>query len=227
MRFRQKTAAFRKGLAGAGVEQALWEGLLAALGYGGRRELMLAVACRVTWEAVCEAMLHVPPAKRAAIAESLLVEALEGEKSKGWHGAGRQAGTERPRNRPEARLRGAGVLASRFAVRGPRETLRPLVEAGDAVRLVAALTAPPGIGRGRALEMAANAVLPCAAAAGLEAASEALYRRLPLPARYGSVKHVHAALNGDVPLDTRRQQGMLYLLRQYCSQGGCGRCPLS
>jgi hypothetical protein len=75
--------------------------------------------------------------------------------------------------------------------------------------------------------MAANAVLPCAATAGLEAEAEALYRRLALPARYGSVKHIQAALGGDVPLDTRRQQGMLYLLRQYCTQGGCGRCPLS
>jgi hypothetical protein len=28
-------------------------------------------------------------------------------------------------------------------------------------------------------------------------------------------------------IDFRRQQGMLYLLKQYCTQGGCGRCPLS
>ena len=227
MRFRQKAAAFAKRLAAAGADQALWEGVLEALGYGGQRELMLAVACRATWKAVSAAMLRVPAARRATIAGTLLLEALEGEKRKAWHGAGRQAGTERPRNRPEARLLGAGVLASRFGARGPWETLRPLVEAGDAGRLVAALTAPPGIGRGRALEMAANAVLPCAAAQGLGAASEALYRRLRLPARYGAVKHIHTALGGDVPLDTRRQQGMLYLLRQYCTQGGCGRCPLS
>ena len=227
MRFRQKAAAFAKRLDAGGADQALWEGLLEALGYGGQRELMLAVACRATWGAVSAAMLHVPAARRGAIAESMLVGSLERERQKLLPITRCEAGAVRPRNRPEARLRGAGALASRFGARGPWGTLGPLVEAGDAGRLVAALTAPPGIGRGRALEMAANAVLPCASAAGLGAASEALYRRLPLPARYGSVKHIHAALSGDVPLDTRRQQGMLYLLRQYCTQGGCGRCPLS
>lgn len=57
------------------------------------------------------------------------------------------------------------------------------------------------------METAANAVLPCAAAAGLEGQAEALYRRLPLPARYGSVKHVHAALGDAVQVGARRQQG--------------------
>jgi len=78
--------------------------------------------------------------------------------------------------------------------------------------------------------MIGNAVLPCLAALGPEARTrlaEALYRRLPLPARYGAVRHLHEAVGGALAVDFRRQQGMLYLLKQYCTQGGCGRCPLS
>jgi Protein of unknown function (DUF2851) len=97
-------------------------------------------------------------------------------------------------------------------------------------RLVAALIVPGLIGRSRAAEMAGNAVLPCLAALGPEAhtrLAEALYRRLPLSARYGAVRHLHQAVGAALPVDFRRQQGMLYLLKQYCTQGGCGRCPLS
>jgi hypothetical protein len=87
----------------------------------------------------------------------------------------------------------------------------------------------PGlIGRGRALELLANAVLPFAAAyPALEPAAEAVYRSLPLPAPYGNVRHLHDAVGAGVPPDFRRQQGMLYLLGRYCTQGGCGKCPLS
>ncbi|MGH7606767.1 MAG: hypothetical protein ACREME_05465, partial [Gemmatimonadales bacterium] len=128
--------------------------------------------------------------------------------------------------------------------------------------LIAALTVPGLIGRPRAVELLANAVLPCLAALGPEVRArraEALYRGLPLSARYGAVRHLHEAVGGRISenrkpktgrdpdrfrfsdfrprQDTgngiavrvgfRRQQGMLYLLKQYCTQGGCGRCPLS
>jgi hypothetical protein len=136
------------------------------------------------------------------------------------------AGGGKPRNRPEARLKGGGA-AARFAERGPGESLRPLVAAGEVTPLIAAVEVSGSSGRGRALEIAANAVLPCAAAAGLEGQAEAIYRRLPLPARYGAVRHLHSALGKAVRSDARRQQGMLYLLREYCTQGGCGRCVLS
>jgi hypothetical protein len=128
-----------------------------------------------------------------------------------------------------------------------------------AASLIAALTVARLIGRSRAIEIVANAALPWLAALGPEARArraEAIFARLPLPARYGAVRHLHEAVGrasektakrksqteigpsddrvstfglGDpaVPVDFRRQQGMLYLLREYCTQGGCGRCPLS
>ncbi len=93
-----------------------------------------------------------------------------------------------------------------------------------------ALSVPRLIGRDRAVELAVNTVLPLAAALAGSAAEEsqvgAIYGALPLPARYGAVRHLHRALAPLRP-SARRQQGMLYLLKQYCTQGGCGRCPLS
>jgi hypothetical protein len=105
------------------------------------------------------------------------------------------------------------------------------LEGEAAVReLLRLLTVPGAIGRSRAIEIAANVVLPLLAAmhgGRHEGAAERLYALLPLLARYGAVRHLHEAVGGGVRLNARRQQGMLYLLKQYCTQGGCGRCPLS
>jgi len=54
-----------------------------------------------------------------------------------------------------------------------------------------------------------------------------LARALPRPAAYGPVRHLDDALGGAVRVDARRQQGMLFLRRHYCTQGRCGSCPLS
>jgi hypothetical protein len=172
-----------------------------------------------------------PARERAAEAWRLLAVAAETVPKFG-RGGGRPAG------RPERRLEGAAQLAARFAERGLLDYFVAFME--DAASggfdskaspaLVSALTVPGLIGRSRAVEMAGNAVLPCLAALGPEAhtrLAEALYRRLPLPARYGAVRHLHQAVGTALSVDFRRQQGMLYLLRQYCTQGGCGRCPLS
>ncbi len=80
--------------------------------------------------------------------------------------------------------------------------------------------------------MAVNVVLPYAAASGdaaLARQAEALYGCLPRPAAYGAVRHLDRALRQDsgqalggaVRVDARRQQGMLQLVRLYCTQGGC------
>ncbi len=85
------------------------------------------------------------------------------------------------------------------------------------------------IGAGRAVEMLTNAVLPFFAA-GMEPRPGRmlqLFRALPRPAAYGAIRHLDEAVGGAVRVDARRQQGMLFLLRSYCSQGRCGSCPLS
>ncbi|HVP04567.1 MAG TPA: DUF2851 family protein [Dehalococcoidia bacterium] len=223
MRFRQKAAAFGKRLAsGDGLEQALWAGLLEALAYGGEREAFRALAGAVPWQALRAALVPVAAGGRLRAALSLLAAAYE-------PGTARRG--VRPGNGASRRLEGAAALAVRFAGPGLAASLiGPLAEPeGAAGAVVRALIVPGLVGRARAIEIAANAVLPLAAALCDEreaAAIEGVFARLPLPARYGSVRHLHAAAAG-VRIGMRRQQGMVYLARQYCTQGGCGKCPLS
>jgi hypothetical protein len=218
MRFRQKAAALRKRLAGGEeIEQLLWAGLLEALAYGGERESFRSLADAAPWDAAQDRALDGPGAAR-----SLLEAAFT---------PGTVRGGVRPGNGASRRLSGAAALAARFAPAGLAASLiGPLAEpAGAAKEIVSALTVPGLVGRGRAIEMAVNAVLPLAAAVcGEEGASqvERVFAQLPLPARYGNVRHLHEATS-DLRMSAQRQQGMLYLQNQYCTQGGCGRCPLS
>jgi hypothetical protein len=101
---------------------------------------------------------------------------------------------------------------------------------------------PALIGRSRAVELLVNAVLPFLAAGGagagdaLQGRALALFHRLPAPGSYGATAHLERALAPEggrrLTGSARRQQGLLYLLGQYCRQGGCARigdsvCPLS
>jgi len=235
IRFRAKATAFARELRKMGsglawetaLDQLLWRALMEALGYGGERGLLAAIALRLPWREVRATMLALAAGHRAAAAAALLASALERERTAAPTVS--RAGL-RPGNRAEVRLQGAAALASRFATRGIWASLSPLLKESPqkgAAPLIALVSVPGTVGRGRAIELLANAVLPCASAAGLEREAEAAYQELPLPAHYGAVKHIRRALDGAVPLNSRRQQGMLYLLRNYCSQGGCGRCALS
>ena len=92
---------------------------------------------------------------------------------------------------------------------------------------------PAFVGRSRALEILVNVVLPAAAASddeALAAKARALYAKLPRPAAYGVTKFIENALASEgirVPVNARRAQGLLALHRDWCTQNGCGRCPLS
>ena len=158
----------------------------------------------------------------------------------------------RPANHPARRLAGLGRLLARH---NWHETGLELVEMSIA-QLVADWTVaadgywrqyvapglpakrPPGalIGRSRAIELLANAVLPWRAAlaeaqgdAERAERSRASFARLPRPASYGVLGFLETNLRGTTRtwLDARRQQGLLALYKMECTQGGCGRCPLS
>lgn len=282
-RLSAKRARFRGALAAVGPEQALYEGLLRALGYGGNEEAMLLLARRLPWRELRQALLTAGPALRQASAEALLLGTarllpsqrghegplpghpglLEGL----WRERHRVGLTPqrwrlwgiRPENQPVRRLAGAASLLTRNAqdllapVRGllaaPRLSVAALLSpwtataqgywrhhfdlTGGACRLPAAL-----IGRGRALEMVVNVVLPLATALAEarrdgEAALRAreLLARLPRASRYGVTRFLEEALRNSegraLRLNARRQQGLLHLYHAYCTEGGCGRCPLS
>jgi hypothetical protein len=240
MRFRSKVAALRRRQRFLEPDQLLWLGLLEALGYGGNQEAFLLLATRLPWAEIGPRLTARPPRQRLAEARKILIEASDRPEGGSDTGSLWTARGQRPGNGPRQRLEGAAHLAARFADGGPATRLLALIaDTTDASPkpLIAGLSVPRLIGPGRADEIAANVVLPFAAASGDEGLSrraEALYRRLPLPARYGAVRHLHRAVGRDVPVNARRQQGMLYLLRRYCTQGGCavpagtrGSCPLA
>jgi len=227
IRFRRRTAELRRALARQDRDEVLYRALLEALGYGGNREAFLHLARRLPWAQMRSVLLDVPPRERAAAAREVLAEAATWPPALAWRTAGL-----RPGNHPARRLEAAAHLATRPAEAGLAQGMRPLLE-GDATQAVASMTLRGWgrtlIGAGRAVEILTNAVLPFFAA-GMETRpgrALQLFRTLPRPAAYGAVRHLDEAAGRAVRVGARRQQGMLFLLRSYCSQGRCGSCPLS
>jgi hypothetical protein len=159
----------------------------------------------------------------------------------------------RPVNHPRRRLAGAARLLVR---KGPDllASLAELSEAGDGKSIAALIKgwqvaaegpwktgswagAPPAlVGRGRALELLVNAVLPFASAwagrkrlSALARAAALIFKQLPRPGSYGAVRFLETCLRppsevGESP-GACHQQGLLYLYHQYCTKGGCDACP--
>lgn len=142
----------------------------------------------------------------------------------------RRAGL-RPMAAPARRLEAMAALGARLWPPGSPAAW-PVALAGQDVRtLLRALTAP-GIGRGTAVELAVNAVLPVALAAGAwpEATVGSAFAALPSPGTYGKLKRLEGWLahGGDRPFrGARALQGGLLLHADYCTRGFCGRCPIS
>jgi hypothetical protein len=231
-----------------GPGEACYRALLDVLGYGGDRARMMGLAGRVPLAALLTRLSAVPVAKRQEAAEALLLDAV------GLLEPVSPPVPRRPSNHPARRLAGLAALIVRHrAGQGGldvalAQTTRELV-AGWTVAAHGRWrehTAPgvPGrgtqgalIGRARAIELLANAVLPWAAAradaegdAAAAGRARQLLRALPRPATYGALAFLEENLrsaDGPLPLDFRRQQGLLALYKTECTQGGCGRCALS
>jgi len=248
IRFRQKTEAFRRALAlvgeDASADQVLYAALLEALGYGGHREAFARLARELPCHLLRAAATDRPLNEAVARVEGMLLAASASAAL-----ALRRSPGLRPANYPSRRLAGAARLLVR-ARSGLASYARdcPVAEPSPAAAIRAWTVGPVDgggpalVGRGRAIEVLVNAVLPFVAAGGagsdesLPERAQALFRRLPAAGSYGVTAHLERALalEGRRRLtgSARRQQGLLYLLHQYCRQGGCARigdsvCPLS
>lgn len=155
----------------------------------------------------------------------------------------------RPENHPARRIAAAAQLFTRLgapsraldasAAHSTRDAIESLlVPASGFWRDHHDVCAPPArlpaalIGRSRALELLINVVLPAAAAGGDDAATAARtqFGGLPRPGAYGRTRFLENALTPEgarVRINARRAQGMLALHADWCTQDGCGRCPLS
>ena len=226
IRFRRRTAELRRALRGEEPEEVLYQAVMEAIGYGGNREPFRLLALRLPWWQLRRSLAALPPGERGAAALEVMLDAATQPPALALRTAGL-----RPGNHPARRLEGAAFLLAPHVEAGLASGLAAALD-GDARRAVAGLTVREGralIGAARALEVLTNAVLPFLAAAGGDGQARAmeLYRALPRPAAYGPVRHLDDALGGAVRVDARRQQGMLFLRRHYCTQGRCGSCPLS
>lgn len=227
LRFRARARQMRRDLARDDPEDVLYRALMEGLGYGGNREAFRTLAERLPWRALRPALLRLPRERRQSLALAALERAAASPPPLPWRTAGL-----RPGNHPARRLDAAAGLVARYAEAGLVDGLANCLpkDARNAVAtLVVRRRGRALLGRGRALELLTNAVLPFLATGGGERRERALrvYRSLGRPAAYGSVRHLDEAVGGAVGVDARRQQGMLFLLRNYCSRGRCGSCPLS
>jgi hypothetical protein len=243
-RFAQKAGRWAESVAAEGVEQALYAGMLEALGYGGNALPMRALARNLPWAELA------PHAHRATRIEEMLVKAagVDAPLAARWEGPAWKLWGMRPANHPARRIAAAARLLARLGTPSAAFAALDAERAGDAIalfmledgRTTAAGSAanpksrrPALIGRSCAIEILVNVVLPIAAGTGdevLGAKARALYLRLPRPAAYGKTRFLENALGSmDIPLkvDARRAQGLLALNEDWCARNGCGRCPLS
>jgi hypothetical protein len=240
-RFEARTAGLRAVAAEAGEAEAVWRGLLDVLGVGGDREGFRRLA-----DAFPERLARgLTGNGSAGEARSRLTRALV-------HVAGLGAATDigglpqplrpalaaqgRPANRPERRLAG---LAGLYVLSGgdlPAFVRRTVTSAETARALVAgwrvSVQGRTLIGEGRARELALNVALPFAAGEGpLRAAAMRLVAEMSAGGAYGKTAFLEANLRGSggrrVVRTVLEQQGLLGFLGEWCSRGGCGRCPLS
>jgi hypothetical protein len=128
----------------------------------------------------------------------------------------------RPNAHPLKRIDALAALIVRHRDAGLPAAVCAAAAAGSRA-LLRAVTAP-GIGRGRAIEIAINAVVPFLIAAGEGDRALALATSLPPAEPYGRL----SVLNTALPLtDALVQQGALGFHADWCRRGGCGVCPLS
>jgi hypothetical protein len=203
-RFRAKRLRLLAIAADRGPGQALYEGVMEALGYSRNQRPMAELASLL------------PLAILEAEGLSRLEERLrEGARAiPGWELSG-----ARPTNHPLVRLRAMAGLICRYQEGGLLEGLKSAVAlAGSASEVEAGLTVP-GRGRARAASIAVNVLLPFFDARDL-------FLGYPLREESSLIRQLREQL-GLGPLSLAcQEQGLLCLYQAFCREGRCGECPL-
>ncbi len=241
-RLRAKADALRVQVAAYGAEEALWRAVLDSLGVGGDRSgfRRLAEAFPVGLARRLTDDLGAGGARGVLTAALVYVAGL-GPPPHGVDGLPAPVKPSlvshgRPANRPQRRLAGLAALYLRAGRDIRSHALGSVAAANKAGALIASWQAMADgvslLGPDRARELVLNVVLPFALLEPVLAGQAmALAASLPAAAAYGKTRFLEANL---APAEGNRavrgalaQQGLLSLLSEWCSQGGCGRCPLS
>ncbi len=154
----------------------------------------------------------------------------------------------RPANHPARRLRAASSLIARYLDKGLINGLVRIIgnlKSGEPYPHKCLMVENTGecanlswkvafLGRGRAQLILVNVILPFAHALGkneenslLRRRALALFRHFPSTGDNIILRHFRRLFGQRLKLDARQEQGLLRMEKVFCSQGKCGRCPLS
>ena len=249
-RFREKARRFRLRVAHGLEEEVLYGGLMEALGYSANREPFRRLALMLPYSWLRRRALALPGRAREQWLSDALMDASGFSAAAAATGgcvppalraSDWRLGGLRPANHPRRRLLGAALLLHRWLPTGLVSGLEALVRAGSGEGVLEALTvrgAAGGtlVGRGRALDMAANVALPFfySLALGrrdrpLARAAQDAYAILPRGEENELTREFRSralAAAGPVRAGAREQQGMMHFYQRGCRWLACGVCPL-
>jgi hypothetical protein len=241
-RFQAKAAALRSLASDVGEQEAVWRGLFDVLGVGGDREGFRRLATAFPASLARQVIgANTPEDAPAVLAAALIHIAGLGETPdlpfqlpSSMRPA--LASSGRPANRPERRLRAIAAVFVRGGGDLPSLIRESVALAKSVKQLVAAWQVSQRefalIGPDRAREVVLNLVLPFAASdVVLHERAVALLDELGASPAYGKTafleSHLRAGSGRRLVRRAIEQQGLLAFLGEWCSRGGCGRCPLS
>jgi len=248
-RFQSKAARFRLRSAYVMPEDVLYAGLMEALGYSANREPFRQLALSLPYAWLRSRALGSPGRDRQRWLDEALLDAsgLGGSAVNGsrvhplLQASDWRVGGLRPANHPRRRLLGAAQLLHRWLPTGLEAGLEPTVRAGDGKGLIDALVVEASgglalVGRSRALDIAANVVLPYFRAIAMRRKDRALaqgaigaFKVLPSAAENEITREFRTralAAGGSIKATARIQQGMLHIYRNGCRWLACEACPL-
>ena len=242
-RFRSRSRGFTVEIHSGEAERSLYAALMEALGYASNRRPFRRLAELVPISALgglrqepaatraiaTEAMLqgasgllsHVRPPDRAQELRRLrrLLPSTRSMSARQW-----RLFRVRPANHPVARVTGAAHLVDRYSETGLLLGLLNQVEGGSPRALVESLMVRPFIGKGRAGDMAVNAVLPffhayggATRTPGVAEGCDELYRTFPKLEENEITREMRRLLGGVADSSqvntARRQQGLAHLYK--------------
>lgn len=243
-----RAGAIARLIASQGAGEALWQALMEALGYGGDRDgfrrLARALPAALLRHLLADTHDPAPQAWSALLAVGGLGGPDSDRRLPPPISPPLRRGGARPANQPQNRLASAAQLLVRARGDLPAFALTTVESATGARALLAAWSLhqgsaagrgrlPGSLGAARATELLLNAVLPYAIAVRPALAERCLElaAALPLLPPYGKTafleRNLARAGGKRRPSGALDQQGLLGLQAQWCSRGGCGRCPLS
>ena len=255
-RFLAKAYGFRDRLSRTGAAQALFEGIMEALGYAKNMQPFLELAERLPLEVLESVTQSRLPNNECLAALQALLLGTAGLRPD-WHFSNSMSPQSwntfkvRPQNSPVRRLIALSYLLVGYRERGILdELIGKLAPAGrDEDRreydilekaFMVGTAGRPGrnvalLGRERAAVIVINVLLPFSYAwghltrrTGLKQKALDLFRHYPGRTVNSIEKHMgcQLGLNHKAFRSARRQQGLLHIYKSLCTQGKCGDCAL-